>query len=353
MVHAGPGEVLVKASDWADMGIHVASMNTFPTAAGLASSAAGFAALTFALAKLMCAKEEYEGQLTAIARQGSGSACRSLMGGFVRWEMGKKADATDSIAVQVADESHWPSLRAIILVASATKKHTSSTAGMGTSVATSSLLAHRAAVIVDQNLRAIEAAYLARDFAKFGEITMRDSNQFHAVCLDTYPPIFYMNDVSKGIIRAVHAFNEFHGRVRAAYTFDAGPNAVIFLEEADQLQLLSLILLLYPGKGEEYVSDSALAAAARAHTHKLPKELVAMVEATADRQPGDVKHIYCTRAGDGPRLLRKEDSLLDPVTGLPITIKPKAATAAPVGGWGWYGVAAAAAMAAVVVARSR
>lgn len=62
-------------------------------------------------------------------------------------------------------------------------------------------------------------------------ICMQDSNQFHAVCLDTYPPIFYMNDTSKAIIRLVHALNDFNGSICAAYTFDAGPNAVIYTLE--------------------------------------------------------------------------------------------------------------------------
>lgn len=99
---------------------------------------------------------------------------------------------------------------------------------METSRKTSLLLQHRATHIVQQRLDEIEQAYLAKDFETFGRITMQDSNQFHAVCLDTYPPIFYMNDVSKSIIKLVHAFNEQAGRVCAAYTFDAGPNAVIY-----------------------------------------------------------------------------------------------------------------------------
>ena len=71
------GNVLVSKEDWKKMKIHVSSYNTFPTAAGLASSAAGYAALVAALALLLGAKEEFPGQLTTIARQGSGSACRA------------------------------------------------------------------------------------------------------------------------------------------------------------------------------------------------------------------------------------------------------------------------------------
>lgn len=62
------------------MKVHASSYNTFPTAAGLASSAAGYAALVWAFKELFDAQEKYEGQLSTIARQGSGSACRSLYG---------------------------------------------------------------------------------------------------------------------------------------------------------------------------------------------------------------------------------------------------------------------------------
>lgn len=59
-----------------------------------------------------------EGELSAIARQGSGSACRSMYGGFVQWLMGQKEDGKDSIAQQVEPDSHWPELRILVLVVS-------------------------------------------------------------------------------------------------------------------------------------------------------------------------------------------------------------------------------------------
>lgn len=57
-----------------------------------------------------------EGELSGIARQGSGSACRSMYGGFVQWIMGQKDDGKDSIAQQVEPETHWPELRILVLV---------------------------------------------------------------------------------------------------------------------------------------------------------------------------------------------------------------------------------------------
>ena len=92
----------------------------------------------------------------------------------------------------------------MIFVVSDKEKDTSSTAGMETSRLTSELLQFRATNVVQPRLDAIEVAYLARDFETFGKITMKDSNQFHATCLDTYPPIFYMNDISRIIIRFIH-----------------------------------------------------------------------------------------------------------------------------------------------------
>lgn len=212
--------------------LRLVSENNFPTAAGLASSAAGFAALVRAIANL------YElpaspSELSLIARQGSGSACRSLFGGYVAWRMGDAADGSDSMADQVAEASHWPDMRALILVVSAAKKGVSSTSGMQQTVATSGLFRERITKVVPENMALMEKAIAERDFGLFAEVTMRDSNSFHATCADTYPPIFYMNDVSRAAIRAVEAINAAAGRTVAAYTFDAGPNAVIYYLEKD------------------------------------------------------------------------------------------------------------------------
>jgi diphosphomevalonate decarboxylase len=126
--------------------LHIVSENSFPTAAGLASSAAGFACLVAAVAELLGVREAFPGQLSAIARQGSGSACRSLAGGFVRWDKGggeQCADGSDSIAVQVADEHHWPELCAVVCVVNDRAKDTSSTSGMQHTKRTSELLRFR------------------------------------------------------------------------------------------------------------------------------------------------------------------------------------------------------------------
>lgn len=220
--------------------LHIVSENNFPTAAGLASSAAGFAALVSAIARLYQLPQN-NSELSKIARKGSGSACRSLFGGFVAWEMGTREDGEDSKAVEVAPLSHWPSLKAAILVVSDDKKDTPSTTGMQSTVKTSDLFEHRITEVVPKRFEEMKESIVNKDFEKFGELTMKDSNSFHAVCLDSYPPIFYLNDTSKKIIKLIHRLNELEGKIIAAYTFDAGPNAVIYYDEKDQAKVLGLI----------------------------------------------------------------------------------------------------------------
>jgi len=106
--------------------------------------------------------------------------------------MGSKDDGSDSVAVEVAPASHWPDIRAVIIVASAAQKKVSSTAGMQTTVATSKFFKTRAEEIVPQQMKEMEKAIQARDFETFGKITMMESNSFHAVCLDTVPSIEYL-----------------------------------------------------------------------------------------------------------------------------------------------------------------
>ena len=301
----------------AEWRVHVVSENNFPTAAGLASSAAGYACLTAALAEAYGVKDTYPGEVSTIARMGSGSACRSLYGGFVKWEAGVRPDGTDSIAVQVAPEDHWPDLQVLILVVSANKKETSSTAGMMTSVETSELLKFRAEAVVPARMAAISEAYLAKDFEAFGRITMQDSNQFHACCADTYPPIFYMNDVSRSIVASVHAINAAAGAVKAAYTFDAGPNAVIYVRKEDVPNVLSVLLHHFPHDGDIVTPepDMVRAATDAAARGDVPEPL----RRAADmQQPGVLTQVYHTTVGAGAAPLAVDKALADPVTGMPL-----------------------------------
>ncbi|KAF6165951.1 hypothetical protein GIB67_012848 [Kingdonia uniflora] len=319
--------ICIKKGDWEKLNVHIASYNNFPTAAGLASSAAGFACLVFALAKLMNVKEDC-GTLSAIARQGSGSACRSLYGGFVKWDMGKDLSGNDSVAVQLADEAHWDDLVIIIAVVSSRQKETSSTAGMRDSVETSPLLSYRSKEVVPKRIVQMEEAIKTRDFPTFSKLACTDSNQFHAVCLDTRPPIFYMNDTSHRIISYMEKWNRFEVTPQVAYTFDAGPNAVLIAPNRKVATLLLQKLLFYfpPTPDTELnsyvIGDKSILKDAGIESMKdvdslpLPSELKDSIP--PQRQKGDISYFICTRPGRGPVVLADEtQALLHPKTGLP------------------------------------
>jgi diphosphomevalonate decarboxylase len=259
-------------------------------------------------------------ELSRIARQGSGSACRSLFGGFVAWEKGIAADGSDSLAVEIAPREHWPDIHALICVVSDDKKGTSSTAGMQRTVETSALIQHRIKHVVPERMRAISEAIKARDFHTFAQITMQDSNQFHAVALDTDPPIFYMNDVSRSIIALIVEYNrvsvEAGGKFKAAYTYDAGPNAVIYTPKENVKEIVSLIVRYFP-QSHGFKDTFGLFGAAGVGEGGVVEGF--NVNVAKKFEVGAVKSLIHTRVGDGPRVLGDEEALLGP-DGLPTTI---------------------------------
>jgi len=288
-----------------DWKVRICSENNFPTAAGLASSAAGYACLVSALCKLY----GISGDISALARRGSGSACRSVYGGFVHWNMGEREDGEDSRAHQLHPASHWPQMRVLICVASDSRKKTSSSVGMKNSVATSPLLKYRAEVLVPERTKQMMEAIKDKDFNKFAEITIKDSNQFHAVCQDTYPPCIYLNHVSHQVAALVHQFNNLADRFVATYTFDAGPNACIFLMEEDVPRLTALLAHFFDGtQGSDFVRGEKVSYDALS-TEEIQKYNVDKIE-------GGLKYVIATRAGEGPQQLTSDQHLLTPA-GLP------------------------------------
>lgn len=199
------------------------------------------------------------------------------------------------------------------------KKGTSSTAGMQRTVSTSTLLQHRIKNVVPKRMVEIEKAIKERDFNTFAEITIRDSNSFHAVCLDTDPPIFYLNDVSKSIIGLITELNRASvangGSILAAYTFDAGPNAVIYALQKNIPLIVQLISSYFP-QSETFPDPFKIKN--DIENSEIPKGFDGNV--IVKWHKGAVKNLIHTRVGDGPRKLKVEDSLLGE-DGLPKTLK--------------------------------
>ncbi|XP_055776963.1 diphosphomevalonate decarboxylase-like [Salvelinus fontinalis] len=287
--------------------VHICSVNNFPTAAGLASSAAGYACLVYTLSRVM----GVEGELSVVSRQGSGSACRSMYGGFVQWIMGQQGDGKDSLAQQVEPETHWPELRVLVLVVSAERKPVGSTSGMQTSVETSSLLKHRADSVVPARMKEMIEAVHKRDFTAFAELTMKDSNQFHATCLDTYPPIFYLNDVSRHVINLVHRYNRHYRETKVAYTFDAGPNAVIYTLQQNVEEFVQVVKHFFPPEtnGGQFLKGLPVAPTTLSEELKQAIGMEPMVKG--------ICYIISTKAGPGPRVVEDPSEHLLGSDGLP------------------------------------
>ncbi len=223
--------------------IRIATFNNFPTACGLASSASGLACM----AQCLAAAFDYKGDVSELARLGSGSACRSCFGGFVKWNSDDQSKK--SIASALFSSKHWPELNVLVLILEDEKKKVSSTNGMQISVKTSDLLRYRVKLVEEERLNEMYSSIEKKDFSGVGKLAMRDSNCFHAICMDTYPPLFYLNDKSKELIRLIDEYNKFEQieaeNLKVFYSFDAGPNAFLFALDEHLNELIYLINLVY------------------------------------------------------------------------------------------------------------
>ncbi|MEM3939842.1 MAG: diphosphomevalonate decarboxylase [Saccharolobus sp.] len=216
-----------------DFHVRIESYAKFPVNAGLASSAAGIAALTFGLNELLGLDLSLK-ELSKIARIGSGSACRSMFGGFVMWERGVRDDGEDSYCYQLFPSDHWRELVDIIVIVSEEEKKISSRKGMIRTTQTSELVECRLKFI-EKTMKELIDAIKNKDEKKFYYYVMRHSNNMHAVILDSWPSFFYLNDTSLKIMEWIQDFG------KAAYTFDAGPNPHILTTENNVPEILNFL----------------------------------------------------------------------------------------------------------------
>jgi len=200
------------------------SENNFPSGAGIASSAAAFAALALA-ASTAAGLNLSEAELSRLARRGSGSAARSIPTGFVEWQAGT-SDA-DSFAFSIAPPEHW-NLTDCVAVVNATHKKTGSTEGHA--VAGTSPLQNARVADAPRRLELCRNALLNKDFEALAKIIELDSDMMHAVMLTSAPPLMYWQAATIGIFHAVREWRA--SGLPAAYTVDAGANVhVICLSE--------------------------------------------------------------------------------------------------------------------------
>lgn len=201
----------------------VESQNSFPTGAGLASSASGLAALALASSAAAGLRLPPEA-LSVLARRGSGSACRSVFGGFVEWRAGVRADGSDSHAVPLCPPEHWD-LRALVVVLSEEPKAVGSTRGM-LATAQSSPFQPAFVASVDGDLAEARRAVAERDLGALTRVAERSCLRMHGAMMAADPPLIYLRPESWAVIRAVR---ELRGAgLPVFFTADAGPNVKVF-----------------------------------------------------------------------------------------------------------------------------
>ncbi|WP_284141607.1 MULTISPECIES: diphosphomevalonate decarboxylase [unclassified Virgibacillus] len=247
----------LKENTYGTIYAEVRSINKVPTAAGFASSASGFAALAAAGTRAL-GIDMSDAELSRLTRQGSGSACRSIFGGFAEWEKGERADGSDSYAVPIQPQDYWD-IRVAAVVLNATMKKVSSRAGMKRTVETSPFFQSWVDSI-PQDLEQIKTGIANRDFNQVGRIAEANCLKMHATTLGASPPFSYWHDTTMAVMDTIQQLRD--NGVPAYFTIDAGPNVkVLYLPEHEKVVKETLqtipgvtdVILSKPGRGITYI----------------------------------------------------------------------------------------------------
>ncbi|SDC20925.1 diphosphomevalonate decarboxylase [Pelagirhabdus alkalitolerans] len=214
----------------------VDSINHVPTAAGFASSASGFAALAAAATKAI-GLDLTKRELSQVARLGSGSASRSIYGGFVEWQKGEREDGSDCYALPVLEQEDWD-LNVLSVEVTTQSKKVLSREGMKRTVDTS--------IFYDGWLKAaredmvtLKQAITKRDFTLFGETLEANALKMHATTLGANPPFMYWQSATMRVMEAVQSLRE--QGVEAYYTIDAGPNVKVVCQPQDKEKTINAL----------------------------------------------------------------------------------------------------------------
>lgn len=195
---------------------HVDTDNDFPTGAGLASSASGFAALVVAADQAMGARLD-QPDLSRLARRASASAARSLAGGFVTLAAGDQDP--DPAALQLASADHWP-LEVVIAVCTEAPKTVGSSEGMRSSALTSPFYRDWCRTAEDDQTRALRAVR-ERDFTALAEVAETSCLKMHAVMQTSRPALLYWNAATMNALQKIRELQR--DGIQVFFTMDAGP----------------------------------------------------------------------------------------------------------------------------------
>jgi diphosphomevalonate decarboxylase len=235
----------------------VVSRNNFPTASGIASSASGFAALTVA-GCVALGLDLGPARFSAIARRASGSASRSLFGGFVEWQKGS-SDA-DSVAKQLYPPDHWD-LRDLVAIVSSEEKKVSS--ANGHLLALTSPLVDARTTHVPGWLDEVRRAIADRNIARLGPIIELDALAMHSVMMTSNPSLLYWQPGTLTVLHAVQRWRQEDG-LPVYFTIDAGPNVHLLCESQisgeiekrlRQMDQVESVIISRPGLGPQQLEE--------------------------------------------------------------------------------------------------
>lgn len=218
----------------------ISTQNSFPTSAGLASSSSGFAALTKGLNKLYNLNLS-EKELSILARQGSGSACRSVYNGFVLWHKGTLNNCSDSYAEQLFDNNHWPEFRILIIVVQDKEKTISSRTGMQQTALTSPIYKQWIKKS-EQRIPIIINAIKNRDLITVGKLAQLDCIEMHNCMRHATPPINYLLPTTTIIINKIKQLQK--SGLNCFFTIDAGPNIKVICNNKNIDKIKEKLILL-------------------------------------------------------------------------------------------------------------
>jgi len=220
---SGPGlarvsEHLESIRKMADVSLKakITSASNFPVGAGIASSASGFAALTLA-AGTAAGLDLSPQELSRISRLGSGSACRSVFGGYVEWFRGESDH--DSFAQPLVDKEHWT---LIDLIAIVEEEHKTIGSTSGHRLADTSPLQLARVADTKRRLQICKQAIWDKDFHSLASIAEEDSNMMHAVMMTSSPSLLYWRPATLEIMQSITSWRK--DGLEVFYTIDAGPN---------------------------------------------------------------------------------------------------------------------------------
>lgn len=230
---------LLTSENSSNLSVQVASQNTFPKGTGLSSSGSGFAALTLAAVTALDMQLSSK-ELSILARQGSGTACRCMLGGFVEWFDGDTSDTSYSVSLH--DASHWD-IRDVVAVVDKGKKRISSTEGHES--ARSSPFYEARLQRIKKKLTDVKAVLAEKDFAQLGALIEAEALEFHSILLTSQPSLIAWYPGTVEVMLAVQALRS--EGILAYFTINTGFNVhVLTLPEYEETvrDRLSTLLLV-------------------------------------------------------------------------------------------------------------